>query len=229
MRPGSCMSTGSKRRALGKYFYERICHMFLISKFKGDQKIPIFSASETHFPPEIATEQRLSFRKYPKLHRPRFQSPLPFDTKNIQQICSEKECSSARRLHSAALLECWPQVCRVKITFTELLTNRFVSTTKNSMECVANCRGCVLPVIGYYVLQHLLANLLHLNLIDCVKSLLINSPDNLQFWQIAQASLRIHVRSRNTQPHLNSAQLIKSEKEVHLISVLSTWKIATNC
>jgi len=46
--------------------------------------------------------------------------------------------NSARRLLSAVLLERWPQVCRVKITCTELLTNRFVSTTKNSMKCVVN-------------------------------------------------------------------------------------------
>ena len=30
-----------------------------------------------------------------------------------------------------ALLERWPQVCRVKITFTELPMNRFFSTSKN--------------------------------------------------------------------------------------------------
>jgi len=30
----------------------------------------------------------------------------------------------------------WPHVCRVKITFTNLLTNRFVSTTKISRKCV---------------------------------------------------------------------------------------------
>jgi len=30
-----------------------------------------------------------------------------------------------------ALLERWPQACRVKITFTELRTNYFVCTTKN--------------------------------------------------------------------------------------------------
>jgi len=44
-------------------------------------------------------------------------------------------------LLSAALLERWPQVCRVKITkkmFKELPTNRFVPTTKNSMKCVVN-------------------------------------------------------------------------------------------
>jgi len=33
------------------------------------------------------------------------------------------------------MLERWPQVCRVKITFTKIQTNCFVSTTKISMKC----------------------------------------------------------------------------------------------
>jgi len=45
---------------------------------------------------------------------------------------------SARRLLFAALLQRWPQVCRVKITFRVLLTIRFVSITKISMKCVVN-------------------------------------------------------------------------------------------
>ena len=69
---------------------------------------------------------------------------------------SRKKFPIARRLLSAGLLERWPQVCRVKITFTKLPTNRFVSTTKLSMKYVVN-------------------------------------------W----IPLRICVRSRNTQPHLN--------------------------
>ena len=36
------------------------------------------------------------------------------------------------------MLERWPQVCRVKITFALLTTNRFVSTTTNSMKCLVN-------------------------------------------------------------------------------------------
>jgi len=39
---------------------------------------------------------------------------------------------------SAAPLERWPQVCRVKIMCTELPANRFVSTTKISMKYVVN-------------------------------------------------------------------------------------------
>jgi len=41
-------------------------------------------------------------------------------------------------LLSAVLLERWPQVCRVKLTFANLATNRFVSTTKISMKCDVN-------------------------------------------------------------------------------------------
>jgi len=42
----------------------------------------------------------------------------------------------ARRLLSASPAR--PQVCRVKLTFTNLPTNRFVCTTKISMKCVVN-------------------------------------------------------------------------------------------
>ena len=36
------------------------------------------------------------------------------------------------------MLEGWPHVCCVKIAFTLLSTNRVVSTTTNSMQCVVN-------------------------------------------------------------------------------------------
>ena len=45
-------------------------------------------------------------------------------------------------LHSAfavcSLLERWPQVCRVRITFDLLPTNCFISATMNSMKCPGN-------------------------------------------------------------------------------------------
>jgi len=69
---------------------------------------------------------------------PRSQSSLHFDIRNIQQIRPEKQFPIARRLLSAALLERWPHVCRVKIMFTKLPTNLFVSTTKLSMKCAVN-------------------------------------------------------------------------------------------
>jgi len=69
--------------------------------------------------------------------RPRSDFPLHFNSQNIYQIRMETSNASARRLPPAALLERWPQVCRVTITFTLLPANRFVSTTTNSMKCVA--------------------------------------------------------------------------------------------
>ena len=54
------------------------------------------------------------------------------------KFAPEKKNSSARRLLSTALLERWPQVCRVQITFTKLLTNCSVSTTKKWIKCVIN-------------------------------------------------------------------------------------------
>jgi len=78
------------------------------------------------------------FASNQKVHRPRSQSFLHFDIWNMYQIHSEIQFSSARRFLSAALLERWPQVCRVKITFSKLPTNCFVSTTKISMKCVVD-------------------------------------------------------------------------------------------
>jgi len=45
---------------------------------------------------------------------------------------------SAHRLLPADMHERWPQVCRVKINFTLLLTKSFVSTTTISMRCLVN-------------------------------------------------------------------------------------------
>ena len=74
-------------------------------------------------------------------------SQSPHDIRNMWQMCSYKQFSSARRLLPADMLERWPHVCRVKITFPLLLTNRFVSTTTNSIKCLVNwipLRICVL-------------------------------------------------------------------------------------
>jgi len=46
--------------------------------------------------------------------------------------------ASARRLLPATLLERWPQVCRVQITFELLWTTSFVSTKTNLMKCFVN-------------------------------------------------------------------------------------------
>ena len=54
--------------------------------------------------------------------------PLHYDMMNICQIRMEKSNASARRLLSATILESWPHVCYVKITFELLPTNWIVST-----------------------------------------------------------------------------------------------------
>ena len=60
---------------------------------------------------------------------------------NLSEFCTTQphsfgKNSSARRLLPAAWLERWPQVCRVKITFIVLPTNRFVYTTTNPIKCL---------------------------------------------------------------------------------------------
>jgi len=103
-------------------------------------QIPIFSAGETRFFRKSPLRSGSLFASTQKVHRPRSQSLLHLDIRDIWQIRSEKYVSSARRLLSAALLERWPQVCRVKleITFTVLPMNRSVSTAKKSIKCVVN-------------------------------------------------------------------------------------------
>jgi len=71
-------------------------------------------------------------------HRPRSPPPPHSDIRHIQQTRSEKQSPSAWRSPSAVPSERRPQACRVKITSTKLLTNRFVSTTKNPMKCAVN-------------------------------------------------------------------------------------------
>jgi len=69
------------------------------------------------------------------VYRPRLMFPLHFDMDNMWQIRTEKSNACALCLRPADLLECWPYVCRVMITFTLLLpTNWFVCATKNSMK-----------------------------------------------------------------------------------------------
>ena len=142
----SSRAAESKRRALGNYFSERICYMFLMSKCRGDwdlglctfwvlakrealrnAKFWFFCGRNTFFFWSRHCAGVL-FSQVPKKC-----TDLDFSLIYILtlQIKSEKYFPCARRLLSAALLERWPQVCYVKITFTKLPTNRFVCTTKN--------------------------------------------------------------------------------------------------
>jgi len=94
----------SKRRALGNYFqvFEQICYMFPISKCRGDWDPVLFSTSilAFHYPQRdgkiwfFLRRNTFIFRKSPLrcdstnashevVHRPRSQSPLHFDIRNI--------------------------------------------------------------------------------------------------------------------------------------------------
>ena len=98
----SSRAAESKRRALGNYFSERICYMFLISKCRGDWDLGLCTTSVLAFgEPQrngkirfFLRRNTFFFRKSPLrcgfwnastdvVHRPRSQSPLHFDIRNI--------------------------------------------------------------------------------------------------------------------------------------------------
>jgi len=147
----------SKRRALGSYFFEQICYMFLIPKCRGDWDLGLCTTSGLAF----GEPQRSGdFRKKNVFRRKENRIlPLRCGSPNASpKVCTDldlsllyiltsgtyskfarkKQFPSARRLLSAALLEHWPQVCRVKMTCTKLPTNCFASTRKISMKCAVN-------------------------------------------------------------------------------------------
>ena len=119
----------SKRRAIGNYFPERNCYMFLISKCRWDQDLCLCTTSVLAFGEPQRNgkfrENNVFWRRktlilplrcgFPNastevVYSPRSRSPLHFDFWNIQQIRSENPFPITRRLLSAALLERWPQV-----------------------------------------------------------------------------------------------------------------------
>jgi len=103
----SSRAAESRRRALGNYFPERICNMFLISKCRGDRDLGLCTTSEfafgepqrngkIHSPRSFSSvETRFFFlgsrhcaavlqtRITRVVNSLRFQSPLPFDIRNI--------------------------------------------------------------------------------------------------------------------------------------------------
>jgi len=83
--------------------------------------------------PKSALRSGILFTSFKVVHRPRSVSPLHFDSQHIPQSY-RKNNASARRLLLAALLERWPHVCRVKITFTLLQSHRLVSERSNLMK-----------------------------------------------------------------------------------------------
>jgi len=110
----------------------------------------------------------------------------------------EKQNASAQRLPSADMLERWPQVCRLKIMFTSLSTNHFVSTATNAMKCLVNWIPLRIRVGSRSTQPHLNAFLVSFKIESS-----INVPDglaplfkqNLGFYCVVFPVLFIHVTS----------------------------------
>ena len=105
-----------------------------------------------------------SFCKYRKSAQIRPHCFLHVGIRNIHQIRMVDLNVCARRLLPANMLERWPHVCCVKITFELLPTSWFDSTqsTRNSMKCPVNwilVRICVCST-GREVLHPTIKNLI---------------------------------------------------------------------
>ena len=98
----SSRAAESKRRAIGNYFSERICYMFLISKCRGDQDLGLCTTPVLAFGERSAMakseEKNVFWRRENRIlplrcgssnastdveHIPRSRSPLHFDIRNI--------------------------------------------------------------------------------------------------------------------------------------------------
>ena len=134
-------------------------HNFGTCKKNADAgwRLPITKRDWPQICRNLPMRRGILFVRTAVVRRPPSDSHLHFDITNIWQICTQKQNASAWRLHPADMFECCPKVCHIKITFTSLLTNCFVSTTPNSIKSLVN-------------------------------------------WIL----LRICVRSKNTQPHLDN-------------------------
>ena len=98
---------------------------------------PICPALKNFFFLEVATAHWFSKRKSQSCAKTYISVSSTFRYSEHIANLLEKKIPSALRLLSTALLERWPLVCRVKITFTVLPKNHFVSTTKkmDEMRC----------------------------------------------------------------------------------------------
>jgi len=150
MRPAFKQGCEKQTLSARKLFLVRICYMSLMSKCRGDWGLGLctFGVFAKREPLRSGdSRKKYVFRPQKKSEFNKFRffqnrnlswSPLHFDSGNIWQICSWKYLCSARRLLPADMFERCPRVCCVKITFTSLLTNLFVSTSTNSMKYLVN-------------------------------------------------------------------------------------------
>jgi len=87
----------------------------------------------------LALRSGFLFASTQKVHRPRAQFPLQFEIGTYSKFAWKNNfLPSDVYFPQPCSVERWLQICRVKITFTVLPTNCFVSTTKSSIKCTVN-------------------------------------------------------------------------------------------
>jgi len=157
----SGMAVASNCRALAFYFSVRIYYKIPISQCRGESdlgqwmssgqcrcgivfaKTMLLRSADCRFSNVMGRRIRqnsplcsgILLASPAVMHTPSSHSPLHFDVRNIYQNNTER--CKANTWHSlpAAMSQCWPQGCRVKIMFGLLPNNWFVSTKMNSMKC----------------------------------------------------------------------------------------------
>jgi len=132
-----------------------LVYVFLILKCRGESDLGLYTASEHakrmplrggNFRRFLRPNMFLNRKAPPRsgilfaspeaVHRPRSSLPLHFHITNIQQIHMEKYNADSRFLLRSALLECWPHVSSVYITFGYYQS--IGSLQANSMKCLVN-------------------------------------------------------------------------------------------
>jgi len=102
----SSRAAESKRQALGNYFSERICYMFLISKCRGDRDLGLCT------PSDLRLENRRAMAKSGKnLFRRRKNQILPQCVCVLYILISGTYSKFARKNSVLALGVCFPQPC----------------------------------------------------------------------------------------------------------------------
>jgi len=143
----SSRAAESKRRALGNYFPEWMCYMFQISKWRDDWDLDrctfwVLAKREPLRNGDVFRKKRVSpaenigswhcaavfFSQVPaKCTDPNLDLLYILILGTYSKIAREnKFLVFFPRLLSADMLDGWPQICRFKITFTQIPTNRFV-------------------------------------------------------------------------------------------------------
>ena len=146
MRPALVHVCGKQTPSASIYFSARMCFMLLISKCTREPDVGlrttlglatrmqlrrVYSRLKNVIGRKIcrksARRSGIPFASPEVAYRATSDSLLHFDSKNIYQIRIENINAGAWRLLHAALLERWPQICRVKIKFTLHYYRRIVS------------------------------------------------------------------------------------------------------